>query len=439
MKPAVASRLNADQHGIVRERIDSDVLDLIDRLIEAGFEAYLVGGCIRDLMLGMQPKDFDVATSATPEAIKDLFRRSRMIGRRFKIAHVRYGRKVFEVTTFRKLHDVSDDEDRHEDTDGMILRDNVYGTFEEDAFRRDFTVNALYYDVETEEVIDFVDGLKDMRNRTLRLIGEPVQRLQEDPVRLLRAIRFQAKLGFDLDPPIVAATEAAAERLSAIAPARLFDETQKMLLSGYAGAVWQLIENTPIRAALFPTTPPNTLLVTNAMRNTDARIAQDKPVTPGFLLAVMLWDDYCARVSEYGEARNLAQARSDASFDALAQLREIMSIPRRFSQFAREVWMLQPHLEARQKRRLSRLVAHPRFRAAYDFLVLRGECDESLAEPAKWWTDYQANDGQANDGQADDGQADDGQANDGQVPELPISASSGAPKRRRRRRKKTES
>jgi poly(A) polymerase len=295
----------------------------------------------------------------------------------------------------------------------MILRDNVYGSFEEDAFRRDFTINALYYDTSTEQVIDFVGGLDDLKKRTLRLIGDPLQRLLEDPVRLLRAIRFQAKLGFELDPSIVDAVEQTAGRLSAIAPARLFDETQKMLLSGYAEAVWALIEDSPIRAAMFPTTPPGTRMITLAMRNTDERIAQGKPVTPGFLLAVMLWEDYVARTNEYADIKNIAEARADASFDAIAEQREVMSIPRRFSQFAREVWMLQPRLETRNKRRLGRLVAHPRFRAAYDFLVLRAQVDDSFEELAQWWTDYQEN----------------GDSPDAAAPSAPRK------KRRRRRRK----
>jgi poly(A) polymerase len=229
---AVAQRLGPAEHGLVRSAVDPNALDVVERLTDAGYQAFLVGGCVRDLLLGAEPKDFDVATNATPEEVKQVFRRSRLVGRRFRIAHVRYGRHIIEVATFRKLDADLDDDQRHLAVSGLILRDNVWGTLDEDAFRRDFTINALYYDPHTEEIIDFVNGLADLEQRRLRLIGDAHVRLREDPVRILRAVRFRAKLGFTLDPSIEREVPAVAERLREIPPARLFDEVCKLFVSG---------------------------------------------------------------------------------------------------------------------------------------------------------------------------------------------------------------
>lgn len=387
------TRVSVHQHQVRRKDVDANALAVTDTLTDAGFQALLVGGCVRDLLLGAKPKDFDVATSATPEEVRALFRRSRLVGRRFRIAHVRFGRnEVIEVSTFRRFAtspEVEDDQ-AHSD-EGLILRDNVYGTLEEDAFRRDFTVNALYYDPRTEDVLDYVSGLSDLRIRRLRCIGEPAVRLREDPVRLLRALRFQAKLDFELDPEIRVELVDTADRLGAIPPARLFDEVSKMLLSGYAERAWGLMEDTPVRKALFPHTPPDDELVYRAMANTDARIAAGKPVTPGFLLAVLLWQDYQARAAELQDHKKPAEAKASAAAATLGDQQRILSIPRRFSQFVRDVWGLQRRLEDRYARNINRLAAHPRFRAGYDFLVLRGETGDSplAAEAADWWTAYQ--------------------------------------------------
>jgi poly(A) polymerase len=387
-------RLDARDHRVYLEDVDPNALDVTDRLSKAGFQALLVGGCVRDLLLGATPKDFDVATNATPDEVRQLFRRSRLIGRRFRIVHVRYGRNLIEVSTFRRTHAAEEDE-RHHSDEGLILRDNVYGTLEEDAFRRDFTINALYYDPETEEVLDYVGGLQDLDNGDLRFIGDPELRLREDPVRILRAVRFQAKLGFQLDPAIAALFEDAAEWLSAIPAARMFDEVAKLLMSGYAERAWEIIAPTPLRAALFPNTPPDAEIVRLAMANTDARIAEDKPVTPGFLIAVLMWPDYEARCADIGDEKRPAEARTLAASQTLAQQQQITSIPRRFSQFVRDVWGLQGRLEARQPRYMERVVQHPRFRAAYDFLLLRAESGEVIAagdsvqEIADWWTRFQ--------------------------------------------------
>ena len=398
MTGAEVRRLDATEHGLNAERVSPNALDVTAKLQEAGYAGLIVGGCVRDLLLGHTPKDFDVATNATPEEVRDLFRRSRLVGRRFRIAHVRYGRELIEVSTFRRA--VADEEDeRSHSAAGMILRDNVYGTLEEDAFRRDFTINALYYDPQTEEILDYVGGLDDLESGHLRFIGDALTRVREDPVRALRAIRFQAKLNCELDPEISACLAEAADAMAAVPPARLFDEVQKVLMSGQAEQAWSALVATPLRAALFPGCDPNDPLVPRAMRNTDDRIREDKPVTPGFLLAVLLWADYRARARDLAEEMKPAEARLHAATDCLAEQQQIIAVPRRFSQFIRDVWQLQDRLIARQPRAIVRLFGHARFRAAYDFLLLRAEAGDSsvqsedeareVAEAADWWTRYQ--------------------------------------------------
>jgi poly(A) polymerase len=412
------TRLKRSQHGIHPESVDTGAVEVVTRLQDAGFAAYLVGGCVRDLLLGHEPKDFDVATSATPEQVRELFRRSRLVGRRFRIAHVRMGREVIEVSTFRSSGaSEEEDDDRSHSEEGMILRDNVYGTIEEDAFRRDFTVNALYYDPRSEEVIDYVGGLEDLERQRLHFIGDTRRRLREDPVRALRAIRFQAKIGFEVDPEITGALAEAAEGIAAIPPARLFDETLKLLLSGYGAQAWSLLADTPLRAALFPCTNPHDPLIGLAMKNTDDRIADAKPVTPGFMLAVLLWGDYLARLDEHAASLKPAEARFLAASETLSAQQQIMSLPRRFSQFVREVWSLQDRLLEPRARSVNRLLQHPRFRAAYDFLVLRAEVGEPLRDQADWWTSFQEADAEARN-------------------QLIEGLGTGEPKRRRKRRRR---
>ena len=385
---AVATKLASRPLKVSREKVDPNAFDVLTKLKGAGFQALLVGGCVRDLLLGAVPKDFDVATSATPEQVRRLFRRSRMVGRRFKIAHVRYGRNIIEVSTFRK----APDENEKANGQGVILRDNVYGALDEDAFRRDFTVNALYYDPHEEEILDYVGGIKDIQKRRLRLIGEARRRLAEDPVRLLRALRFKAKLGFDIDEAITEHAAAVAVHLRDIPPARLFDEFSKMLLSGYAANAWRLLQHTPIRQTLFPATPPDSLLVRLAMENTDRRIALGRPVTPGFLVAALLWDDYSARLKELTThlgGKSKSEAHEIAAHDSLAAQRRTIALPRRHAYFVTDVWRLQRHLEERRPKQAGKALGHPRFRAAYDFLMLRAEAglvDQALAD---WWTDIQ--------------------------------------------------
>lgn len=412
-----------------RHQIDSAALDVTDELQQAGYQGLLVGGCVRDLLVGQNPKDFDIATDATPEEVRALFRRSRLIGRRFRIVHVRVGREVFEVSTFRRsapADDAPSDEqdsqvDRVHDAAGILLRDNVFGTLEEDAFRRDFSVNALYFDPSTEEVIDFVDGLQDLEDRTLRLIGEPKLRLTEDPVRLLRAIRFQAKLHFELERSIAREIPHVSDLLIAMPAARLFDEVSKMFLSGYGQAAWHLLCEYELNYTLFPCTPADDELIDLAMRNTDSRLAEGKGVTPGFLFAVLLWRDYQALQQGLLEQHKPFEAAGIAADQTFRNQQPITSIPKRISQFAKDTWALQDRMVARQPRMITRLVSQQRFRSAYDFLVLRATAGEpQLQEAADWWTKFQE---QTHEGQE-------------QMRSELAPSQSGTPKKRRRRRRK---
>ena len=390
MQQAVPDPIRISEHAINQDELDRNALEVVTTLHENGFDAYLVGGCVRDLLCGEKPKDFDVATDATPEQVKALFRRSRLVGRRFPIAHVRFGRHIIEVSTFRQgqLEHV-------ETTDqGLIVKDHVYGSIAEDAFRRDFTINALYYDVREHEIIDYVGGLEDIADKQVQFIGVPAERIAEDPVRILRAIRFAAKLGFSLDPKLADLYEDAAERLEEIPGARLFDEFLKLFLSGYGGNVWLELRETPLARSLFPSCNPDNNLVLAAMRNTDQRIANDQPVTPGFLIAVLLWEDFDFRNKRDNEAGK-PEVAYEVALDTLAIQQQHISVPRRFSIFAREVWQLQSRLEERNARFIKRTLGNKRFRAAFDFLVLRADYDDRLKTKAVWWDEIQELDGPA--------------------------------------------
>jgi len=362
-----------------------------------------VGGGVRDLLLGREPKDFDVATDARPEEIRDLFRNCRLIGRRFRLAHVRFGRETIEVATFRGQADAGDeDEDLLVQSDeGRLLRDNVFGTLEEDAWRRDFTVNALYYNIKDFSVVDYVGGLDDLRSGTLRMIGDPQQRYREDPVRMLRAVRFAAKLGFRVQPDSEAPISELGHLLDDISSSRLFEETLKLFLAGSAVQTFELLRHYGLFGRLFPATEealaeeeehfPLTL-VRRAMENTDARIREDKPVTPAFLYAALLWEPARRMAQELMEAdpqMTWLQALQAASGLIVSQQAKRTSIPKRFSLPMREIWMLQSRLEQRSGKRAQRLLAHPRFRAAYDFLLLRAGAGEAAEELAQWWTSFQ--------------------------------------------------
>lgn len=383
------------EHGISRANISEAALKVLYRLKAAGFEAYLVGGAVRDLLLGREPKDFDISTDAHPEDVKALFSNSRLIGRRFKLVHVRFGREIIEVATFRGEHEAEETHD-----DGMILRDNVYGTLEQDVWRRDFSVNGLYYNIKDFSVVDYVGGVADLQTGVLNVIGDPEQRYLEDPVRMLRAIRFAGKLGFRIHPDSEAPIFELGGRLEAVPPARLFDEILKLFLSGNALGTFELLRHYDLFKRLFPMTDaclaeeehgfPH-MMVAKGLANTDARIAEDKPVTPAFLFAVLLWEPVRARsLRLMGEGMSEIQALQLAGDEVVTEQARHIALPKRFSLQSREIWTMQARLKRRQGKRAERLMESARFRAAYDFLLLRAESGEDeLQSLAVWWTEYQ--------------------------------------------------
>ena len=387
-----------EQHTISRKNISAGALRVLYRLNEAGFSAFLVGGAVRDLLLGGRPKDFDVATNATPEDVKRLFRNCRLIGRRFRLAHVVFGHEIVEVATFRGSSDDGSG-DRHV-VDGRIVRDNVYGTIEEDAVRRDFTVNALYYDISDFSVRDYVGGYDDLARRELRLIGDPVQRYREDPVRMLRAVRLAAKLGFTIAPEARAPFDELGELLLQAPPARLFDESLKMFMAGSGLKSFRALDASGLLADVYPLTARALAIksggtframIEQGMANTDARVAEGKPVTPAFLFAILLWGPVRAQVAKEiarGTDMNLAWIRIGNL--VMDEQSKHVAIPRRFAIVIQEIWSLQPRFESTQKKRVFRLLAHPRFRAAYDFLLLRAGESAEIAALGEWWTQAQA-------------------------------------------------
>ncbi len=398
MTPQVISR---DAHPISRKLISDNALKVLYRLQNNGHEAYLVGGGVRDILLGKQPKDFDIATSAKPEEVHALFKNSRLIGRRFRLVHILFGRDMIEVATFRgKAEADTGNSVHHQSEDGMLLRDNVYGTVEEDAIRRDFTVNALYYNCQDFCVYDFVDGMADMHSRTLRLIGDPETRYREDPVRMLRAVRFAAKLGFEIEPGTRTPIREFSDLLGNVAPARLFDEVIKLFMSGHGGEIFTSCYDYTLLDSLFPevahtlrTSPLSNLykeFILAALANTDRRIAAEKPVTPAFLYAAMLWPEVHRRWQE-NMSRNKSEfpAMQSAGQEALQHQLPHISIPKRFSLQMKEIWEFQIRLTKIKGRRPHELITHPRFRAAYDFLLLREQSGDQTEGLAAWWTKFQ--------------------------------------------------
>lgn len=382
------------EHAISRRNISSGAVRVLYRLHEAGYRACLVGGAVRDLLLGGSPKDYDVATDATPEQVRALFRNCRLIGRRFRLAHVLFGREIVEVATFRGSEDDGSG-DRHL-IDGRLVRDNVYGTIEEDALRRDFTINALYYDIADFSVLDAVGGMADLERRVLRLIGDPEQRYREDPVRMLRAARIAAKLDFAIAPDTAAPFATLAPLLGEAPPARLFDECMKLFMGGYGRASFRALEQHGLLQYVFPATarslaraeaPHVRQLIEDMLASTDERVRVDKPVTPAFLLAALLWEPVrqTAETLIAGGAEH-AVAWQDAADRVLREQSRHVALPRRFTLGAEEIWALQPRFAEDTRKRALRLLAHPRFRAAYDFLLLRGGESPELAALGEWWT-----------------------------------------------------
>ncbi len=398
--PAVPVHLRIiprEEHSISRKNISAAALRVLYRLNEAGFAAHLVGGAVRDLLLGGRPKDFDIATNATPEDVKRLFRNCRLIGRRFRLAHVVFGNEIVEVATFRGSSDDGSG-DRHV-VDGRIVRDNVYGSIEEDAVRRDFTVNALYYDIADFSVRDYVGGYEDLARRELRLIGDPLQRYREDPVRMLRAVRLAAKLDFGIAPEARAPFDELGELLLQAPPARLFDESLKLFLAGSGLKSFHALDSSGLLADVFPLTARALAfrggdafraMIERGLAGTDARIVEGKSVTPAFLFAILLWGPLRAQVDrEIAKGVDATLAWQRVSHQVMTEQTKHVAIPRRFGVMMHEIWLLQPRFELRQKKRVFRLLAHPRFRAAYDFLLLRADESPELAQLGEWWTQAQ--------------------------------------------------
>jgi poly(A) polymerase len=433
LPPVVVPR---SEHSISRAAISPNALKVLYRLKEAGYQGFLVGGAVRDLLLGLRPKDFDVATDALPEEVRRLFRNSRLIGRRFRLAHVFFGNEIIEVATFRaaaaperedaedldaegadagaeggaegtesradepaEFLPPSDSEHRAFDPRGRILRDNIYGTIEEDVWRRDFAANGLYYNIEDFSIWDFVDGVADVKARRLKMIGDPETRYREDPVRMLRAVRFAAKLDFSIEPNTEGPIRRLAYLLDGVPPARLFDEVLKLFLSGFGAKAYELLQQYGLFEHLFPQSaaafalPPYAYaadMLNLGLVNTDARIAADKPVTPTFLFAVLLWSAVLRELNERQAGPTPDMAVLMQACDAVLRAQQLrVSIPRRFSIPMRELLMLQPRFNRRSGVKSLSLLQHPRFRAAYDFLLLRAQAGVADPELAKWWTDIQ--------------------------------------------------
>ncbi len=411
---------------------------MLYRLKEAGYQGFLVGGAVRDLLLGIRPKDFDVATNAWPDEVRHLFRNCRLVGRRFRLAHVFFGSEIIEVATFRAAEAPeredgdpeegedggegeprdeaaardaaplneeedfvapADSEHRAFDPRGRILRDNIYGTIEDDVWRRDFAANALYYSIDDFSIWDFCDGARDIKERSLKMIGDPEARYREDPVRMLRAVRFAAKLDFSIDAPTEAPIRKLAHLLDGVPAARLFDECLKLFLSGFGAKAYRMLDQYGLFGHLFPQTaaalamPPYSYakeMLELGLANTDARVAADKPVTPTYLFAVLLWSALLRELNERqaGPAPDMA-VLMQACDSVLRAQQSRVAIPKRFGIPMRELLMLQPRFNRRSGVKSLSLLQHPRFRAAYDFLLLRAQVGVADPELAKWWTDIQ--------------------------------------------------
>lgn len=409
------------EHGVSRDGISYGARKVTEGLHAAGYSAFVVGGAVRDLLLERHPKDFDVATDATPEEVRRVFRRSRIIGRRFRLVHVMFGEETVEVYTFRRMIDA---EDAETDEHGRLLRDNEFGDQKQDAARRDFTANALFYDPATQEIFDYHNGYADIRANTLRMIGDPAVRYREDPVRMLRAVRLSSKLGIKLDRATAAPIAGLKGLLDNVPQARLLDEMLKMLLSGHAVEGVKKLRAMDLHQGLLPMLDVileqslGERFIMLALQNTDERIREDKPTSPGFLFAALLWHEVLAAWKTRKDAgERPVPALHEAMDDVLDRQREQLAIPRRYDAVMKEIWLAQPRMEQRSGQRPYRLLESPRFRAAYDFLLLRCESGEVDAELGLWWDEFQ-------------------DASDERRAEMLVPESGGGAKKRRRRRKK---
>lgn len=402
-EPAV---IGVGKHGIRRDAISSGSRRTVETLQKNGYKAYVVGGAVRDLIAGLVPKDYDVATNATPEQVRRCFRRARIIGRRFQIVHVMMGSETIEVTTFRGHHDQHVSNKAHTDDQGRVLRDNVFGSEKEDAARRDFTVNALYFDPASETIVDYHHGVADLKQKTLRMIGDPKIRYREDPVRMLRAVRLAAKLGLTIDPAAARPIREMSELIENVPPSRLFDEMLKLLTSGHAVRCVQQLRAEGLHHGLLPLLdvileqPMGERFVMLALENTDRRVREGKPISPGFLFATLLWHEVLAKweaLMTGGDRQS--QARIPALFLAMDEVLDVqaekLAITRRIAGDIKDIWALQPRFEQRSGKRPFGVLEQPRFRAGYDFLLLRAESGEVDAELSQWWTDFMSHDGDA--------------------------------------------
>jgi poly(A) polymerase len=400
--------LSRDQHPVSRQLLSPNALKVLHRLNKSGFDAYLVGGGVRDILLGLKPKDFDITTNATPDEINSLFRNCRLIGRRFRLAHIVFGREIIEVATFRGHHDSATEKEKSckktskQSEDGMLLRDNIYGSIEEDAQRRDFTINALYYSAKSFEVHDFANGVQDVQDKVIRLIGDPETRFREDPVRMLRAIRFATKLDMRISDETKTPIQELAPLMANIPAARMFEEFLKMFMTGKAIANFEQLRHYNLFAYFFPVVDQalnnqshNYLVafINLAMTNTDHRINNNQRVTPAFLFAALLWYPLQNHIKQLKSNTQLAP--QDAFFAALSEImpeqQRSIAIPKRFQGVMKDIWILQDKLARREGKRAFKTFEHPKFRAAYDFLLLRAEIENTkeLNELAQWWTDFQ--------------------------------------------------
>ncbi|HEY6720542.1 MAG TPA: polynucleotide adenylyltransferase PcnB [Burkholderiales bacterium] len=410
-----------EQHGIGRDAISQGSRKVCEGLQAQGYSAYVVGGAVRDLLLGSKPKDFDVATDAYPEEVHKIFRRSRLIGKRFKLVHVMFGEETVEVSTFRAR--TSSETDEH----GRVLRDNIYGTREDDAIRRDFTINALYYDPASETILDYHNGLRDLQRKSVRIIGDARARYREDPLRMLRAVRFAAKAGFSIDERTRKPIRELAHLLGNVPPSRVYEEMQKLLLSGHAATGLRQLRSEGLHHGLLPLLdvifeqPMGERFVRLALEQTDARLRAGKSLSPAFLFAALLWHEVLAA---WKKAEQRGQRPIPALFEAMDTVLDIqtdkLAIPRRFTAVMKEIWALQPRLEQRSGRRPFALLAHERFRAAFDFLVLRSASGEAPEELSQWWEKFQ-------------------QTGESERQAMLMAPQPGEPRRRRRRRRKSAS
>jgi poly(A) polymerase len=400
--PVVIAR---PDHNVSRAHISQNALKVLYRLKDAGFKAFIVGGGVRDLLLGREPKDFDVATDAHPEDVRRLFRNCRLIGRRFRLAHIHFGREIIEVATFRGAPDAEQDDDELDtavDANGRILRDNVYGDIDDDVWRRDFTANALYYNIADFSVWDYTGGVEDVRSGIMRLIGDPEARYREDPVRMLRAVRFAAKLGFRIEPATEAPIFELGPLLRDMPPARLYEEAQKMFLSGHGVASYELLRHYRLFEHLFPAAVAELdrddsdvarSLMLAALRNTDERVASNQPVTPMFLFGVFLWPAIRRLATKLEAAGDAPIPALMEAFDTVLRAQQDrVSIPRRHSTPMKDMMVMQLRFQRQQGRRALRVVEHPRFRAAYDLLRLRVAAGDEDAEVEAFWTKLQGMD-----------------------------------------------